>query len=82
MAKHAEDPAEMMGALVGWTHMDLGERVMIKLQSTRKAGLPAGEPIDEFRYVMTKNQAAVLGQYLFSLSGRLPQPARKRRWFG
>jgi hypothetical protein len=81
MGELKHDPAELFGALVGWTHHDLGERVMIKLQSTRRTDLGDGEPLDEFRYLMTKNQAAVLGQYLYSISGRLPQPAKKRRWF-
>ncbi|MGX7953583.1 hypothetical protein ACWPM1_13605 [Tsuneonella sp. HG249] len=82
MAELKESQASMFGALVGWTHQDLGDRVMVKVQSTRQHHLEDGEPLDEFRYMMTKNQAAVLGQYLYSISGRLPQPAKKRRWFG
>ncbi len=80
MAEPSDNQPDMFGALVGWTHHDLGERVMIKLQSTRQH-LAEGEAPDEFHYLMTKNQAAVLGQYLYSLSGRLPAPAKKRRWF-
>lgn len=78
----ADNQSEMFGALVGWTHQDLGERLMIRLQSTRRQGPETELPVDEFHYVMTKNQAVVLAQYLYSISGRLPQPGRKRRWFG
>jgi hypothetical protein len=78
----ADNRVEMFGALVGWTHQDLGERLMIRLQSTRQPGPAAADlPVDEFHYVLTKNQAVVLAQYLYSISGRLPRPARKRRWF-
>lgn len=81
MDKRDTGPADF-GALVGWDHENLGDRVMVKLQSTRKAELGAGNPPDEFRYFMTKNQAVVLANYLYSISERLPQPRRKRRWFG
>jgi hypothetical protein len=30
---------------------------------------------------MTKNQAVVLANYLYSISDRLPQPKRKKGWF-
>lgn len=81
MQEPKDYPAEMFGALVGWTHQDLGERLMIKLQSTRQHAISEDAPLDEFRYLMTKNQAVVLAQYLYSISGRLPQPPKKRRWF-
>ncbi|MCT2560037.1 hypothetical protein N0B51_13720 [Tsuneonella sp. YG55] len=79
MATAGSDRFEQFGALVGWTHEDLGDRVMVKVQSKRP-GCSAGE-VDEVRYFMTKNQAAVLANYLYGISGRLPQPAKKRRWF-
>jgi hypothetical protein len=70
---------EHHGALVGWTHEDLGDRVMVCLQSKRSEN--AQGVADEVRYFMTKNQAAVLANALFAMSGRLPAP-RRRRWFG
>jgi hypothetical protein len=33
------------GALVGWDHENLGDRVMVKLQSTRQPGLGADKPL-------------------------------------
>ena len=76
-----DTPPPDFGALVGWEHENLGDRVMLRLQSTRKPGLDANSPIDEFRYFMTKNQAVVLANYLYSISDRLPQAKRKRGWF-
>lgn len=73
---------DRFGALVGWGHENLGDRLMVMLQSTRRAGLGAGDPVDEFRYFMTKNQAVVLANYLYSISDRLPPAKRRSRWFG
>ena len=69
------------GALVGWDHQDLGDRIMVRLQSTQTSGTDADKQIDEFRYFMTKNQAVVLANYLYSISDRLPQAKRKKGWF-
>ena len=74
--------ADQFGALVGWGHENLGDRLMIKLQSTRNPRQEPDQPVDEFRYFMTKNQAVVLANYLYSLSDRLPRAdKRKWRWF-
>ena len=81
MEMREQGALEGFGALVGWTHENLGDRVVVRLQSTRKAGLAPEEAPDEFRYFMTKNQAVVLANYLYSISDRLPQPRRKWRWF-
>lgn len=77
----SQDRDAPFGALVGWDHIDMGERVMVKLQSTHSRLDPADAQLDEFRYFMTKNQAAVLAHFLFGISDRLPPPRRKRRWF-
>ena len=69
------------GALVGWAHENLGDRVVVRLQSTRKQRMALDDKVDEFRYFMTKNQAAVLANYLYSISERLPPPRRRWRWF-
>jgi len=69
------------GAVVGWTHQDLGDRVVLRIQSKSAAGLD-DDALDEMHYIMTKNQAAVLANYLFGISGRLPQTKRRSRWFG
>ena len=40
-----------------------------------------GAEIDEFLYLMTKSQAAVLANYLFGISGKLPKAKPRIRWF-
>ena len=80
MATGTDIPADF-GALVGWDHQDLGDRVMVRLQSTQTPDLGADKSLDEFRYFMTKNQAVVLANYLYAISERLPQAKRKRGWF-
>jgi hypothetical protein len=63
------------GALVGWTHTDLGGRMILTLQSTRVKG---GDEVDEFRYFLTENQALLLGNYLCRVSNAtMPKPPRK-----
>lgn len=81
MDEDRERTVEGYGALVGWTHQDLGDRLVVRMQSKQRFNAAEADGVDEFHYVMTKNQAAVLANYLFSISGRLPQPAKKRRWF-
>ena len=46
MAQGTDIPADF-GALVGWDHQDLGDRVMVRLQSTQTPGLEAGKQLDE-----------------------------------
>lgn len=83
MASGADRGGEDFGALVGWSHQDLGDRLMVRLQSSRTPVQGPEAPLDEFRYFMTKNQAVVLANYLYGLSGRLPSAKRRRwRWFG
>ncbi|MXP42531.1 hypothetical protein GRI75_12860 [Altererythrobacter soli] len=67
------------GALVGWHHQDLGDRVLLALQTRQRAGDP--DDFDVLRVLMTKNQAAVLGNYLFQVSGQTPPSADERSWF-
>lgn len=66
---------------MGWTHQDLGDRIVVRLQSKCRSSDEPDAAADEFHYVMTKSQAAVLANYLFGLSGRLPQHKRRFRWF-
>lgn len=81
MSQAGQDEEAPFGVLVGWEHVDLGERLLVKLQSTRSH--PASEPdaLDEFRYFMTKNQAVVLANFLYAVSDRLPPAQRKHRWY-
>jgi len=71
---------ESHGALVGWTHQDLGKRTLIRLESVRTREAADELNPDVFRVLMTKNQAAVLGNYLIEISGLNPREGR-RGWF-
>lgn len=70
---------EGTGVLVGWSHQDWGNKVILAVETVhdRKA---APEP-DVLHIFMTKNQAAVLADYLFKASGRLPPSQGERSIF-
>lgn len=72
---------ETFGALVGWDHHDAGERIMLRLESVRSSEAAQTHDPDLLRLLMTKQQAAILGQYLVRISGQAPVVQRKRRWF-
>lgn len=75
---------ESHGALVGWTHQDLGDRLMLKIETVASLKAAEDHAPDLLRVMMTRNQAAILGRYLVNQSG-LPQPERPgllRRLFG
>jgi hypothetical protein len=68
------------GALVGWTHQELGDRVLLRIQSIRSAAQADQEGPDLFRFLLTKQQAAVLGNYLTQISGQTAADPRERTW--
>lgn len=72
---------ESHGALVGWTHEDLGDRILIRLQSLRSASEEDKADPDLLRLLMTKQQAAVLGNYLIESAGQVAPRPRARSWF-
>ncbi|WFL76482.1 hypothetical protein P7228_10790 [Altererythrobacter arenosus] len=72
---------ESHGALVGWTHHDLGNRVMLKMESYHSAEDVDRVKPDQFRFLMTKQQAAVLGNYLMEISGESSARGKERGWF-
>lgn len=72
---------ESFGALVGWDHHDAGDRVMLRLESVQSSEAARKHDPDLFRVLMTKQQAAILGQYLVRISGQTPVVPRKRGWF-
>jgi hypothetical protein len=77
---------ESYGVLVGWVHHDAGERVMLRLESVQSMAAAEKHDPDVFRFLMTKQQAALLGNYLMRLSGQtIVDPAPQgwfRRFFG
>ena len=75
---------ESHGALVGWTHQDLGDRLMLTIETVNSMRAADTRSPDVLRIMMTRNQAAILGRYLVGQSG-LAQPERPglfKRLFG
>ena len=66
------------GALVGWKHQDLGDKLMLTLQSRQSPGHP--EAFDVTRLLMSKQQAAVLANFLFQAAGQTPPSRDERSW--
>jgi hypothetical protein len=72
---------ESYGALVGWTHHEAGDRILLRVESVRSTEAAEKHHPDLFRFLMTKQQAAVLGNYLVQLSGQTPAGRDDRGWF-
>lgn len=72
---------EHFGALVGWTHQDHGERILLRLETvSSRDELEKNKP-DVARIMLTKQQAGVLANYLQKLSGAAPPSERKQGFF-
>lgn len=70
------DPERDFGVLLGWKATPAGKQILLTMQSTRKTP-ESGDDIREFRYFITKEQAVLLGNYLYTLAGETA-PSRKR----
>ncbi len=68
------------GALVGWSAQDLGGKLTLRMQSVTKPPPHTGADIHSFLYVMDRNQAVQLGNYLFEIIGQTPPRKRKKGW--
>lgn len=75
-----QDNSDNFGVVVGWTSDDLDTKIMLKIQSVRSAQSSADQDVQSFHYFLTKNQAAVLGNYLVQVSGLLPPQRHRRTW--
>jgi hypothetical protein len=51
---------DIYGALVGWTHSPLDERIVLNVQSIEHGNL-APDNVSTAHFLMTKNQALLLG---------------------
>lgn len=69
------------GALVGWTSQDLGERVIVTIESVQSFEGNERDDPDTFALVMTTQQAALLGNYLLQKGGMEPATQNDRTWF-
>ena len=72
---------ENHGALVGWTHFENGDHIMLRIESIRAGETNRPREPDLFRVLMTRQQALLLGNYLIEQSGQRPSNPRARSWF-
>ncbi|PKB19405.1 hypothetical protein B0I00_1637 [Novosphingobium kunmingense] len=74
---------ESFGVLVGWAHHTVGPKLDLTLQCTHSTRCADKRGVDDHHIVMTREQAAVLANYLFKVSGQSAprQRGRLARWF-
>ncbi len=63
---------ESHGALVGWSHQDLGDKLLLRIESVSSSAAAKEHDPDILRLLLTKQQAGVLGNYLFEICGQTP----------
>ena len=71
---------ENHGALVGWTHQDTPAQILLRLERVKTVEDGRRLDPDMLRLLMTKQQAALLGNYLIQASGLRPAEPRARTW--
>lgn len=77
--------SESYGVLVGWSHHAFQDKLDLRLQTVQSTRKLERDEIDAHHLVLTREQAAVLANYLFKISGHTPPAPRKSRlarWFG
>lgn len=74
-----EQLREDHGALVGWSAQNLGNKLVLRIQSISQAPASEKGEVHSFLYVLDRNQAVQLGNYLFEITGQTA-PRRKRNW--
>ena len=77
---YREGTLDNHGALVGWTHIDNADRIMLRIESVQSSDQVERRDPDLFRVLMSKQQALVLGNYLIQVSGERPVHYRQRGW--
>ena len=78
MSDFAKENGGDIGVLIGWRCSELGSKIVLTLQSKMAGDDLAKGQYDERRYFLTKNQAAVLANFLTEVSG-CAQPRRNSR---
>ena len=72
---------EYHGALVGWTHQELNDRIMLSIETFEGAKSGAKHDPDTIRILMTKNQAGILSEYLAKASGYAASRPKRKGFF-
>ncbi|WP_271078686.1 hypothetical protein [Aurantiacibacter sp. MUD61] len=66
------------GALVGWASSQAGDRISLRMQSVTKPPPHERDDVHSHIYLMDRNQAVQLANYLFEISGQ-SRPSRRGR---
>jgi hypothetical protein len=69
---------ESYGVLVGWTHIGLNDRLILKIESTCVSQDGKPDDIHENHFMMTQNQAMLLANSLLNMSNMSPPVRRKK----
>lgn len=69
---------ESYGVLVGWSHEEFNGRLDLRMQCARSQSDNRPKDIASHHFMMTRNQAVVLANYLLSVTGQ-NVPPRKRK---
>ena len=64
------------GVLVSWTHHEMGNKFILNLRTIKQPNTP--NDVNRMAVLLTKDQAALLGNYLFQIAGQSP-PAQGQR---
>ena len=70
-----DDGIEPFRILVGWTQAPFSRGVQLRLQSKRAEGPHAGA-VEDHRFLMTRNQALLLANFLLDVTGQSLPPRR------
>lgn len=73
------DWSEGIGALVGWTSEDLGDRIVLRMDCVTKPPPHGSDDVHRTRFIISKDQAALLGNFLYTISGQTAPRRQKRR---
>mgnify|MGYP001103620436 CR=1 FL=1 len=76
----AKSRPEDYGALVGWTSTRTGESVALHLQSVTKPPPHTKDDIQTQIYLMDRNQAMQLANFLFEMGGTSTPDRSDRGW--
>ncbi len=68
------------GALVGWASSEAGDRISLRMQSVTSPPPHEHGDVHSHIYLMDRNQAVQLANYLFELSGQSAPSRRSRSW--
>ena len=85
METASDQDRDTYAMLVGWEHSECAGKLDLRLQTKLPSGHLAKGEVETFHIVMTTQQAAVLGNYLFKIAEQTPPEkrfGRLKRWFG